>query len=111
MAKLTTGAKRPFHSLITNNKNPNNMNFQFQDKKVSVRFADSLPSGYGHKKIKVELECEGESESFIATTNFMPGYDAANDLDGQDRYDALYDLIDSQIEGEVLEWLTQTFSN
>lgn len=90
------------------------MAFDFQNKTVTVQFADAQFAGYGHQKIKVVLEFEGETETFSATTNFMPGYDAANDLDGQDRYDAFYDLISSQIDEAVLEWLlsiTPTFTN
>lgn len=86
------------------------MNFLFQDKPVTVAYADSLFSGYGHQRIKVELEYEGETEIFSATTDFMPGFDKANELEGQERYDALYDLIEAQIEEEVLEWLTSIAS-
>lgn len=80
-------------------------------KAVTVQFADSLFAGYGHQRIKVELEYEGETEIFSATTDFMPGFDKANELEGQDRYDALYELIEAQIEEEVLEWLTSIASN
>lgn len=87
------------------------MNTLFNNKPISVQFASSLFSGYGHQRIKVELEYEGETEIFSATTDFMPGFDKANELEGQERYDALYDLIEAQIEEEVLEWLTSIASN
>lgn len=80
-------------------------------KAVTVQFADAQFAGYGHQKIKVVLEYDGETETFSATTDFMPGFDEANELEGQDRYDALYDLIEAQIEEEVLEWLTSIASN
>lgn len=87
------------------------MNTLFNNKPVTVTYADSLFAGYGHQRIKVELEYDGESEIFSATTDFMPGFDEANELDGQERYDALYDLIEAQIEEEVLEWLTSIAFN
>lgn len=87
------------------------MNTLFNNNPISVQYADSLFSGYGHQRIKVELEFDGETETFSATTDFMPGFDKANELEGQERYDALYDLIEAQIEEEVLEWLTSITSN
>ena len=86
------------------------MNFLFNNKPVTVQFADSLFAGYGHQRIKVELEYDSQSETFSATTDFMPGWDKANDLEGQDRYDALYELIELRIEEEVIEWLTSITS-
>lgn len=87
------------------------MNFLFNNKPVTVTYADSLFAGYGHQKIKVELEYDGETEIFSATTDFMPGFDKANELEGQDRYDALYELIELRIEEEVIDWLTIISSN
>lgn len=74
-----------------------------------VYSAKSSPSGYGHYKITVELieEFTGEAKSFNAVTNFMPGYDAANELDGQDKAEALYELIDNKIEDEIADWMEQ----
>nr|WP_317631374.1 hypothetical protein [uncultured Flavobacterium sp.] len=73
---------------------------------IEVYYANALTAGYGHKKIEVELCYEGEYKTFKATTNFMPGYDAAMDIeDTEAKYVALYELIDTQIEDEVIEWI------
>jgi len=71
----------------------------------NVTYADGITSGYGHKLITVELESNGEYRRFKAITNDMPGWDEANDLDGQERYEALYELIENKIEDDVIEWL------
>lgn len=78
------------------------------DKTVTVIHASSLPAGYGHKKITVELMSEdGRAKEFAATTNNMRDFDAANELEGQDKYEALYELIESQIADQVYEWLEE----
>lgn len=69
---------------------------------VKVIYADAVTSGYGHKKITVELEFKGETKKFTGITNFMPGFDAADELEGQERYEALADLID--IDDQIAEW-------
>ena len=75
------------------------------DKEIEIYHASALPSGYGHKKITVELCYNNEYQKFSATTNNMPGYDAATELEGDDKYHALYELIEFQIIDEVAEWL------
>lgn len=77
------------------------------EKEVSLNYASSMTSGYGHKKITVELECEGEYKDFSATTNNMQGFDNANDLEGDDKYIAFFELIESEIEEEIMEWLSE----
>lgn len=71
----------------------------------TINYADAITSGYGHKKITVEIEFEGEYEKFSATTSFMPDYDKAMDLDGQEKYEALYACIEQDINEDVFEWL------
>lgn len=80
--------------------------YQIEGKEVYVYHASALSSGYGHKKITVELveEFSGESMKFSATTSNMTDYDAI-DMEAQDRYEVLYELIDSKIEDNVYEWL------
>lgn len=72
---------------------------------VLVVDASSNSIGFGHKKITVELCYNGEYQKFTATTNNMPGYDAACELEGDEKYLALYELIENQIIDEVAEWL------
>ena len=75
------------------------------DKEIEIYHASALTSGYGHKKITVELSYNGEYQKFTATTNNMPGYDAATELEGNEKYHAFYELIENQIIDEVAEWL------
>lgn len=70
-----------------------------------VTYANAIFSGYGHQKITVELTVNGEAKKFSAVTNDMPSFDEATDFEGQEKYDALYSIIESQIEDDVIEWL------
>ena len=79
--------------------------YNFNNQEVTVYYAGSLLAGSGHQKITVEMECNGEYEKFTATTNFMPAFDAAQELEGQDKYEALYELID--IDAEILDWVLE----
>lgn len=62
-------------------------------------------AGYGHKKITVELEHDGKTQTFSATTNNMPAFDDATDLEGQEMYEALYNIVKYQLQDQVNEWL------
>jgi len=81
--------------------------YNFNNNDVTVYYSGSLLAGYGHQKITVEMECNGEYEKFTATTNFMPGFDAAQELEGQEKYEALYELIESDIDAEILDWVLE----
>ena len=35
----------------------------------------------------------------------MPDFDAAQELEGQEKYDALFDIIKYEIQEEVTEWI------
>lgn len=76
-------------------------------KEVELLYASALTAGHGHKMITVELIHDGNRKSFYAVTNAMPGFDAANNLEGEERYMAFYKLIESDIEDEVKEWLNE----
>lgn len=68
----------------------------------TITFANSRPSGYGHCKISVDVLFEnGKEFTFVSTTNNMPGLDAANDLEGQERYEALYLLVSSILDSNI----------
>ena len=77
--------------------------YNYNNQEVTVYYAGSLLAWYGHHKITVELECNGEYKKFTATTNNMRGLDAAKELDQQEKYEALYELID--IDAEILDWV------
>lgn len=79
--------------------------YNFNNNDVTVYYSGSLLASYGHQKITVEIECNGEYKKFTATTNNMRGLDAAKELDRQEKYEALYELID--IDAEILEWVLE----
>lgn len=79
---------------------------------VGVYDATAKFAGHGHYKISITLERvepgwdnNGDRKEFHATTNDMPAYDAAMDLEGDDKYVALYEIIQYKIADEVAEWL------
>lgn len=74
---------------------------------IEVCFGSSLPSGYGHRKITVELWYENHMKLFHATTDNMSDYDEASRLEGDDKYNALYNLIEYKISDEVAEWIDE----
>jgi hypothetical protein len=81
--------------------------YNFNNQEVTVYYAGSLLVGYGHHKITVEMELNGEYKKFIATTNNMRGLDAAKELERQDKYETLYELIESDIDAEISDWVLE----
>jgi hypothetical protein len=75
------------------------------NREIEIYAVQVNQSGYGHKEIRVSILFQGkysaETMDFKAVTNNMPGYDAANDLEGEERRNALYSLIERQIIDEV----------
>jgi hypothetical protein len=71
---------------------------------INVLFASASFAGYGHQTITVELECNGLKGTFTHTTSNMSDFDNAMDLEGQEKYNALYDLISYSISDEVNEF-------
>ena len=82
-----------------------NLTVLVAEKELILNHVSSISSGYGHKKITVELMYNGECKTFYAITNNMPDYDAACELEGEEKYHALYELIEHKILDEVAEWL------
>lgn len=75
----------------------------------TVNYADALSSGYGHKEISVIIEAKTSGENitkeFKSITSNMHGYDEATDLEGQEKYEALFELVESNLDGRIAEWL------
>lgn len=74
---------------------------------LSVTSAYSISSGYGHKRITVELDYKGNINSFTDITSNMPAHDDAMDLEGQSKKDALFAIIFNQqgCNDEVNNWI------
>lgn len=79
----------------------------FLNTELEINYTQALTSGYGHKKITVELYFQGEYKAFSATTSNMPDYDDATDLEGSDKDKALFNIISNQIEDQVNEWIVE----
>ena len=80
-----------------------------QGNKFTVDHAQSLFAGSGHQKITVYLESSeyGEFKIFCRTTSNMPAFDRANDLTGQDKYEALFQIVGWDLEDLIDEWINE----
>lgn len=72
-----------------------------------VLHAYDTVAGYGHKDIHVQIQAEnGEVKEFKARTNSMYDFDLAIDIDNnQERYEALFELVESKLDGKIAEWI------
>jgi hypothetical protein len=77
------------------------------DQEITIYYVGSLLAGYGHQKITAELEFNGSFKKFSATTTNMRAFDAAQELEGSDKYHALYEIIESLIIDEVAAWIEE----
>jgi len=79
---------------------------KFEDgTEVSLLHADAVSAGFGHKKITIELEYKGVKKSFSKTTSNMPDFDDAMDLEGEEKYEAFYNIIAyGEIEEQIHDW-------
>jgi hypothetical protein len=71
---------------------------------IKLERISSTPAGYGHRKIEATLSHNGREKTFTMVTDKMPQYEKAMDLEGEERDQALFDLIYREIEGEVSDW-------
>ena len=81
---------------------------EINGKELDITFATAISSGHGHKQISVSFYDYENSESITltATTNNMPAFDRASDLEGQEKYRALYDIIEMQIQDQLEEFVS-----
>jgi len=77
-------------------------------KEIEVYSVTRKPAGYGHWQITVDLRYNEEYRKFTATTNNMPAFDEANDLeDYNERAEVYYEIISGQIKEEIIEWMEE----
>ena len=87
------------------------------DKEVSVNHANFNFAGRGRYNIEVELIYAGNQKTFKSSTTDLEAIDevkeqtAASELFGEEKYEKLYDLITSDIEESVIEWIYDTEEN
>ena len=81
-----------------------------QNQDFTIDWADALPAGHGHKTIDISViyrdeKIDQESKDFRSVTSNMPDFDEALDLEGQEKYEALFELVQSDLEGKISEWI------
>lgn len=77
------------------------------EKELGINYINSLSAGHGHKAIIVELHYKENYKTFSATTTNMHSYDEATELEGEEKDEALFNLIAYKIEELVSEWITE----
>ena len=77
-----------------------------QGQEFTIAYAYPMPSGFGHKKINVQVCSEdGTLKDFCHTTSNMPNFDEALEKEGQEKWDALFEIVENDLDGEISEWL------
>ena len=80
-----------------------------QGQDFTIDYASALTAGHGHQNITASIvAANGEKKDFRATTSNMPDFDEATDLEGQEKYEALFELVESSLDGEISEWIFET---
>jgi hypothetical protein len=69
--------------------------------------AQSRFAGYGHQKITVTLELNNERKDFSSTTNNMPAFDEAQELEGAEKELALFNIVEHKIQDQIAEWIEE----
>lgn len=78
-----------------------------QGQEFKVDYASAMTAGYGHQKITASIISEnGGKKEFSHTTSNMPDFDKATDLEGQEKYEALFELIEESLDGVISEWIS-----
>lgn len=75
-------------------------------KTYTIHYASAQFKGNGHYQITVQLMNEnGNVKSFHETTTNMRAIDESTELEGQEKYQLLFDTIENSIEDEINTWL------
>ena len=76
-------------------------------KELTLYSVRSLPSGYGHRKIMVDLIYKGVHKEFSRTTNNMHSFDEEVMVieDYTERQIAMYGLVAYALEDAILDWM------
>lgn len=76
--------------------------FDFQ-----INYANAMFSGYGHNKITVNVDYNGDRKSFISTTTRLDSVDNAKELERQEKYEALFEIVENDLDGVIAEWIAE----
>ena len=79
---------------------------KFEDgTELNLFYVTSKFSGYGHYTITAELEYKGKYKELSKTTDNMPAHDDATELEGDEKKESLYRIIELAIKDSVEEWM------
>lgn len=79
-----------------------------QGQEFTIDWASAITAGHGHQKITVEIVADnGAKTEFHHTTSNMLDFDEATDKEGQEKYEALFELVENSLDGEIAEWLAE----
>lgn len=76
-----------------------------------IDHAYSLPHGHGFKQIIVTVVFDDKKTEMKTLTNNMPAYDDAMDLDGQEKYEALFRLVSHILDCHIENWIDEIGGN
>jgi hypothetical protein len=72
---------------------------------VTLYSAQSKFAGHGHQKITVTLDFNGHTKEFSCTTNNMPSFDDAQELEGPEKELALFNIVENKLQDEIIDWI------
>ena len=79
-------------------------NLNIQGNEVTLISVTQHFAGYGRRNITCYFEYNGVDFSISATTNDMPSFDEAMDIEDREKSDiALYNIVAYKIEDAILE--------
>lgn len=89
------------------------MTITINNTELELTYATAISSGFGHKKVSVTFYDYNNSESIVlsATTNNMRAFDAASELEGDEKYEALYNIIAADIQDQLEEFVSPLINN
>ena len=89
------------------------MTITINNQELELFFAGKLYAGHGHQKIAVTFynTLTQEGKQFTSTTNNMRAFDAAEELEGDERRMALYEIIAADIQDQLEEFVSPLINN
>ena len=89
------------------------MTITINNTELELFFAGKLYAGHGHQKIAVTFynTLTQEGKQFTSTTNNMIAFDAAEELEGDERRMALYEIIAADIQDQLEEFVSPLINN
>lgn len=74
-------------------------------KRFEIAYAGCLSTSFGKYDIEITICRLENTKKFTAHTNDSEGVDNAAEKTGAEKYEALYKLVESQLEKPITEWI------